>query len=294
MGCCSGLSNFSFFPVPSYNFQKQAEISIELQKILFIPKSLSNNEIDYIPCIFSNIIFTGFRSNFLILFHGNAEDIFLMNNFANTLELYLKMNVIVVEYPGYSIYKVPKNDKGYIDDIILQDSLIVYDKIKEIFGISDNNIFILGRSIGCAPATYLASKRNPGGLFLVSAFTSIKDIIDDHSFNLGGIFVNSSFETIKYIKDVTCPILLIHGMKDSLIPAEHSKRLSNEIKGNLKECLFRDEMTHNKYDPYKDIFIPINTFLDKNKLIKNKGYHEFDLKTIKEFKVPDKFNNYIK
>ena len=294
MGCCSGLSNFSLFPIPSYEYGKQAEISIERQKILFIPKTLLNGEIDYIPCFFSNIIQIGYRSNFLILFHGNAEDIFLVSNFATAFELYIKMNVVVVEYPGYSIYKMSKNNEGNIEEIILNDSLIVYDKIKEIFGINDENIFIFGRSIGSAPASYLASKRNPGGLFLVSAFTSIKEVVNNHSFNLGGIFIKSSFETIKYINNVRCPVLLIHGMKDNLIPSEHSRSLYNQIKGGIKECILRDDMTHNKYKLYEDIIIPISSFLEKHNLVKSKLIIEFNLKDIKEFKVPFKFNDYIK
>ena len=294
MGCCNGLSNFSLFPIPLYEYGKHAEISIERQKILFIPKTLLNGEIDYIPCFFSNIIQIGFRPNFLILFHGNAEDIFLVSNFANAIELYIKMNVVVVEYPGYSIYKTSKSNEGNIEEIILNDSLIVYDKIKEVFGINDENIFILGRSIGSAPASYLASKRNPGGLFLISAFTSIKDVINNHSFNLGGIFIKSSFETKKYINNVNCPILLIHGVKDTLIPSEQSKYLYNQIKGEIKECLLREDMTHNKYKLYEDIIIPISSFLEKHNLIKNKVNREFNLKDIKEFKVPFKFKDYIK
>lgn len=294
MGCCNGLSNFSLFPIPLYEYGKHAEISIERQKILFIPKTLLNGEIDYIPCFFSNIIQIGFRPNFLILFHGNAEDIFLVSNFANAIELYIKMNVVVVEYPGYSIYKTSKSNEGNIEEIILNDSLIVYDKIKEVFRINDENIFILGRSIGSAPASYLASKRNPGGLFLISAFTSIKDVINNHSFNLGGIFIKSSFETKKYINNVNCPILLIHGVKDTLIPSEQSKNLYNQIKGEIKECLLREDMTHNKYKLYEDIIIPISSFLEKHNLIKNKVNREFNLKDIKEFKVPFKFKDYIK
>ena len=163
-----------------------------------------------------------------------------------------------------------------------------------MFGINDENIFILGRSIGSAPASYLASKRNPGGLFLISAFTSIKDVINNHSFNLGGIFIKSSFETKKYINNVNCPILLIHGVKDTLIPSEQSKNLYNQIKGKIKECLLREDMTHNKYKLYEDIIIPISSFLEKHNLIKNKVNREFNLKDIKEFKVPFKFKDYIK
>ena len=294
MGCCSDLSDISLFPKPEYHFENYAELSKERQRLLFIPKTVSNGQIDYIPCFFNNSVYIGFRPNFLIFFHGNGEDIFLISNLMNVLESSLKMTVISVEYPGYSIYRNQANTNQNIRDIILNDSLIVYDKIKEIFAISDNSIFILGRSIGCVPATHLASKRNPGGLFLVSAFTSIKEVVNNHSFNLGGIFVKAEFETNKYIKDVKCPILLIHGIKDKLIPFEHSNKLFNEIKSEIRECHFVEEMTHDKYDPYEDIIAPIDSFLKKYKLIKNIRIFDFDLDDIKEFIIPINLNNYYK
>ena len=294
MGCCNGLSNFSTFQPPNYDFQKYAEVSLELKRILFIQKALSNNEIDYIPCILSDPLDMNYRPNFIVYFHGKEEDIFSSYGFSNALEIFVHMNIITVEYPGYSIYQVRKNVKENLDDIVLKDSLIVYDRIKKIFGLSNEHIFILGRGIGSAPATYLASKRNPGGLFLVSAITSIEDLINEHSFNLGGIFVKSSFETIKFIKDVKCPILLIHGLKDTIIPIEHSKKLFNEITHDIKEYSFRNDMEYIKYDAYKDVMTPIDLFLKKNKLIKNSGYREFDLNNIKEFNIPNKFNIYLK
>lgn len=294
MGCCTGLSDISLFPKPEYHFENYAELSIERQRLLFIPKNSSNGQNEYIPCFFTNMVYIGFRPNFLIYFHGNAEDIFLISSLMNILEFSLNMTIISVEYPGYSIYQNARNTNQNTRDIILKDSLIVYDKIKEIFGISDNNIFILGRSIGSVPATYLASKRNPGGLFLVSAFTSIKEIVNNHSFNFGGIFVKVEFEPIIYIKDVKCPILLIHGIKDDLIPFYHTKKLFNEIKSEIKECNFIKEMTHNKYDPYEDIVEPIKTFLKKYKLIKNINIFIFNLKNIKEFDIPINFKKYYK
>ena len=67
------------------------------------------------------------------------------------------INILLPEYPGYSIYNKHKSSK-----ICLENSLIIYDFVlNNNKNITKNNIYILGRSLGTGPAIYLASKRNP-------------------------------------------------------------------------------------------------------------------------------------
>jgi hypothetical protein len=87
--------------------------------------------------------------------------------------------MIVVEYPGYSIYPGDKNS-----DQLLQDSVSVFDYLTNFLEIEPNNIFVFGRSIGSAPSSYLASQRKFGGLILMSPFTSVKSVAK----NLVGFF----------------------------------------------------------------------------------------------------------
>jgi hypothetical protein len=44
-------------------------------------------------------------------------------------------------------------------------------------GIKETDILLFGRSIGTGPATIVASRRKPGGLILMSAFKSIRDVV---------------------------------------------------------------------------------------------------------------------
>ena len=81
------------------------------------------------------------------------------------------MNVIFVEYPGYSIYSAEKSE-----NIIYDDSLIVYEFIIKKFDLKDENIYIIGRALGTGPAIYLSSIKNPKALFLISPFKSIKSL----------------------------------------------------------------------------------------------------------------------
>lgn len=59
---------------------------------------------------------------------------------------------------------------------ILEEALYVYDYIHEILGIKEENIIVLGRSIGSGPAIHVASKRSTGALILISPFKSIRNI----------------------------------------------------------------------------------------------------------------------
>lgn len=52
----------------------------------------------------------------------------------------------------------------------------MYDYLTEDFGIKEENILLMGRSLGSSPASYIASKKSPGLLVLMSPFTSIKDV----------------------------------------------------------------------------------------------------------------------
>lgn len=62
----------------------------------------------------------------------------------------------------------------------------------------------------------------------MSPFTSIKDV----AYNLLGsisYFVNDHFNNLKCMKNIKCPVLLIHGEDDQLIPFSHSKKLFDEF-----------------------------------------------------------------
>ena len=51
-------------------------------------------------------------------------------------------------------------------------------------GVEPNHIYVFGRSIGSGPSSYLSSKRDIGGLVLMSPFTSVKSVAK----NLVGFF----------------------------------------------------------------------------------------------------------
>ena len=279
--------NSIVFPHPFFN---PRILSSHKEELIFIPKSSSDSENSsnksYIPCLFiKEHIFHS--KNIIIMFHGNAEDIFGARCMGETLVQKLRMNVIIVEYPSYSIYSSEPSA-----DEIINNTTVIYDFIKTKFNLEDKNIFIFGRSIGTSPAIYLASKRKPNALITISAFTSIKAVAD----NLVGIlkiFVKERLTSIDYIKSVTCPIIFIHGQKDPLIPFKETIKLKDNCDCPF-ELVLPLNMTHNDFDIDEDIIEPIYDFIGKNCSVdKEKNNFDENEEIKKLYIIPDDIKSLI-
>ena len=164
-----------------------------------------------------------------------------------------------MEYPGYGCYDgIPSSQQ------ILQDSLLFFDYVNKLKKIPMENIIIFGRSIGTGPATYVAAKRNPAALILLSPFSSIKELILSYFGIIKSLvsrWVDERFNNTEQIVNVKCPIFLIHGEKDDVIPISHSRSLIEKQK-NI-EYKFPKNMTHNDFDLISDVLDPIYFFLRK-------------------------------
>ena len=258
-------------------------------KLIYIKKKDNANSFDdYIPCLF----YRKKESNkFLIYFHGNSENIFHIEHYGIDFRYYLDMNIILVEYPGYFLKSKNSSDPN----VFFENSLIVYDWIKSKFKATDNQIFVCGRSLGTSPAIYLSSHRNPKALFLISAFTSMKNIGSDKWLS---IFVEKIFQSIDYIANVKCPTLFIHGKQDMLISCKHSEKLYEIVKKNkiiTDIIILGPNKDHNNLDLHKDIIDNIIDFCSKNKLLNDKNIinnkdiiNDNDL-----YKTPLKIKKYI-
>lgn len=259
--------NGMVFPRPQFDFSNVNQYEDELIYIPYNSKQ-ENNKIIHIPCLLLRDKTSKLSKNFIIFFHGNAENIFIARSMGSNLQKKIGMNVIIVEYPGYSIYE------GEPDaDTILENTSIVYDFVKNKFKLEDKNIFIYGRSIGTSPAIYLASVRKPNALFLVSSFTSIRAVAG----NMVGplkYLLKERFLSKDYIVNVTCPILFIHGQSDPLIPFKETLLLKEKCKCPYDVHLPR-LMTHNDFDLDEDIVEPMNKFL-KNYCKIDMTPNEFD------------------
>ena len=134
----------------------------------------------------------------------------------------LGFDVAMLDYRGFGKSRgLRKSEKTIIED--LQK---VYDILKT--RVPEKYITIYGRSMGSGFATKLASKNNPRMLILESPYYSMTKMAKRYiPFMPASLILKYPLRTYKWIKYVTCPIKIIHGTKDKLIPYKSSLALSN-------------------------------------------------------------------
>lgn len=271
----SYVTNHFVFKNPTFDYKST---DLDSKSIIFINKDNQNsNKIEnYIPCLFIQEYEQS--SNFIIFFHGNSEDIFISELLGQYFSEKFKMNVVIVEYPGYSIYKAKKSA-----ETMCNDSLIVYDFIKRKFNLQDKDIYVIGRSIGTGPSVFLATLRTPRALILISPFKSIKSIKNKFI----SFFLLDIFKSIELIDKVSCPVLFIHGKNDHLIDPSHSEELFEKSKKHNNELIINPNMTHNDMDIENDVFDKILVFINKQGYSTTKGHFNLFDKQFKElFEIP--------
>ena len=252
---------------PNFGESNYCSLDEFKDKLIFIKKdkNVNQKEDNLIPCLFYR---KPNSSNFLIYFHGNSEDIFQIEFYGLDFRSHLEMNIIIVEYPSYSIYSCQNKSSN----ASFSDALRIYEWIHEEFKHPEKQIFVCGRSLGTSPAIFLASKKKTKALFLISPFFSLKEIGKKYKISLS-CFLENIFESYKYLKNIRCPVLFIHGKKDDIIPYKHSENLKKELKENnskvIAELELNENMSHNKFDLKEDIINPINNFIQKHKLKNN-------------------------
>jgi pimeloyl-ACP methyl ester carboxylesterase len=188
-----------------------------------------------IPCVF--LEYKG--SDLCLLYsHGNATDMGQMMPYLELLRSSLKINVCAYEYQGYGISKpkVKSTENGIYNSIQAAVKFLVNDK-----KIPENKIIIYGTSLGTGPSVWIASQENAQfrGMVLQSPFTSVVKIrvpIKHVPFDM--------FENIERIDKVKCPVFIIHGKQDEVVPFEHAQALLKKIKTPYGP-LFIDYAGHN-------------------------------------------------
>lgn len=91
----------------------------------------------------------------------------------------------------------------------------------ENLNIDPNNIILFGRSIGSGPSCFLAEKYPVAGLILHSALMSALRVV----FNLRWTLPFDKFPNIDRIPQIDCPIFVIHGRRDEIVPFYHAVEL---------------------------------------------------------------------
>lgn len=135
-------------------------------------------------------------------------------------------DVIMVDYRGFGKSTGRRSQKA-----IKRDMQVIYNKIRE--KVDEKYIILYGRSLGSGFAAKLASMNNPRMLILDAPYYSLSRVAKKFiPFMPLSLLIKFPMPTYKWLKYVECPIHIIHGTDDALIPYKTSVKLS-KIKPEL-------------------------------------------------------------
>lgn len=149
-----------------------------------------------------------------IQYHLPKANIFIEHNY----------DVVMIDYPKYG------KSKGKLTENLLHEVVeISYNKTIEQLN-HNGDVILVGRSLGTALASNLATKIKPNNLILISPYYSMPDLFNSKLKLFSFKRLKFKFENHTYLPDVACDAYILHGNKDKLIPIELSKKLIPYLK----------------------------------------------------------------
>ncbi|HEU5450602.1 MAG TPA: alpha/beta hydrolase [Terriglobales bacterium] len=154
-------------------------------------------------------------AQYTILFsHGNAEDLGDMRPLYDDLRQ-SGFAVFAYDYQGYGTSEgKPSEQHAY------QDADAAYDYLTGTLHVPPQRVISMGRSLGAAVAIDLASRHPVAGLVVQSGFTTAFRVLTQVP-----LLPWDKFRNIDTIARVNCPVLVMHGRKDEVIPFHHGELL---------------------------------------------------------------------
>lgn len=177
----------------------------------------------------------------LLFSHGNAEDLGLIIRYFRDLSNAHRVNVFSYEYTGYGLSTGQPQEAAVYADV---EAAFKY--LRDVIGTPWQQIVPYGRSIGTAPSIHLATKSAVRGVILQSPMVSIYRIPFRFRFTLpGDVFTN-----IDKIGNVHCPVFIIHGTRDEIVPVWHGQALYEVCKkqGTAYDAYVVEGADHNNLE----------------------------------------------
>ena len=148
----------------------------------------------------------------ILIFHGNAGNLFNRVYKLNELNK-LDVNILLISWRGFSGNKGKPTEKNLYRDA---DEAVKWLNNR---GVINKNIILYGESLGTGVATELGTSNAFGGIILESPFTSIANAAKIYYPYLPvNIILKDRYDSIGKIKNITIPILIMHGKKDNIVP----------------------------------------------------------------------------
>lgn len=178
-------------------------------------------------------------------------------------------DVVMLDYRGFGKSTGRRTQKA-----LKRDIQVVYNKLREL--VPEKYIIVYGRSLGSGLATKLASVNSPRMLILDAPYYSLTKVAGRYApFMPLSWLMKYPLPTYKWLKYVQCPIHIIHGTDDKLIPYKTSVKLS-KIKPKITKLYTIIGGGHknlNNFESYHKMLTEILHSKEENTSLEGTSYH---------------------
>lgn len=192
----------------------------------------------------------------LLFLHGNAGNLTHRRSVVLTLRDHFGVSAMIVDYRGYGRSEGAPRGPG-----VLQDARAARQWLAQREGIAEDQIVLMGRSIGAGVAVDLA-RDGARALILESTFASLADTAAVH-FPWIPVrrLMRTKLDSKQSITAYRGPLLQSHGDLDEIVPYQHGRELFEAAVCEPKEWIRIPGGTHN--DPQPDFYYQaLDRFLD--------------------------------
>jgi len=192
----------------------------------------------------------------LVFFHGNAGNLFNRVHKLNELHK-LDINILIISWRGFSGNSGKPTEKNLYQDA---QKSIEWLNSK---GIESKKIILYGESLGTGVAVELAQKNIFNSIILESPFTSMaKTAKIYYPYLPVNLLLKDKYDSINKIHKITKPILIMHGVKDDLVPYIMSVELFN--KANKPKYSFFPKDDNHMMDFNDELLDKIRLFIKQH------------------------------
>jgi fermentation-respiration switch protein FrsA (DUF1100 family) len=164
----------------------------------------------------------------VLFFHGNGGNISHRLVAARALAD-AGANVLLFDYRGYGRSTGRPAEAG-----TYRDARAALLALRAQPGLDAAPVVYLGESLGGAVATELAVAEPPAALVLQSTFTSVREMARLHYPFIPSALVPAAYPTLDRIARVRCPVLILHGDRDDIVPLAHGQALFARAAGSKR------------------------------------------------------------
>ena len=154
------------------------------------------------------------------------------------------LGVLIVAYRGFSGSTGTPSEAANVSD-----ALFALDWLTAR-GVTAQDIIVYGESLGTGVAAQVAGQRQISGLVLDSPFTSLSELAAArHPYLPVKRFIFDRYDTLCHIAKASAPVLVLHGVKDPIVPLPMGLQVFDAVPGPKRMVTFPEgrHLDHGKY-----------------------------------------------